>query len=478
MYQKIGVLNTFSKFDFADAMTFGAMTISRSMRAPVLVGQFPWKSMSKYAMITIRSRLRNFSNFKISSTAFPKIVVPSAISYTSAIIPSTLTATAKAFGLPTPSLSYAWTRDGAPISGATGPNYVTTAADAGKAIRSVVTATSKLGSVSTTSNAVTPTNPVKNWSAPTETKRLATQTGATAAVAFTSPAQIIYATTGDQGGNLRYTNIWTASGANFASIPGAYRVGGTGQYSEGMMEMSLSQDASTMFLARVSGTFCSVLKGTPNNNWSELSGMSEEAWSGSISDDGTKIFLGSRYDKAALYTVGANSVTLTRRFAENAYAATISGDGAWTASCPTNGSVVTIRRLSDNTTSTIDVLSANIALNRDGTVLATLYQFTVSIYKRVGNVWSFKAQVYDTSYDILRDIAISPDGKTIVLVGEKNNVANNSGRIVIAESSDLEAWSIVARKTSLYGLYTANISRDGTTIAVSGGEGVVVLNKG
>jgi hypothetical protein len=52
------------------------------------------------------------------------------------------------------SVSRQWTRDGAPIGGATGATYEVVAADGGKAIRVVVTARDEGGFVPAASNAI------------------------------------------------------------------------------------------------------------------------------------------------------------------------------------------------------------------------------------------------------------------------------------------------------------------------------------
>jgi hypothetical protein len=58
-------------------------------------------------------------------------------------------------GLPTPTTSYVWNRDGSPISGAQSSTYTLTSADIGAAISATVTVTNSGGSASTTSSSTT-----------------------------------------------------------------------------------------------------------------------------------------------------------------------------------------------------------------------------------------------------------------------------------------------------------------------------------
>lgn len=52
------------------------------------------------------------------------------------------------------SIAHQWEANGVPISGATGLTYTTTAAEAGKSVNVLETATNAAGSASTTSNAI------------------------------------------------------------------------------------------------------------------------------------------------------------------------------------------------------------------------------------------------------------------------------------------------------------------------------------
>lgn len=63
-------------------------------------------------------------------------------------------------GVPAPTFSYQWQRNGTNISGATGQGYTLQAADVSQSIRCVVTATNTQGSASANSNAITPAAPV------------------------------------------------------------------------------------------------------------------------------------------------------------------------------------------------------------------------------------------------------------------------------------------------------------------------------
>jgi hypothetical protein len=66
-------------------------------------------------------------------------------------------------GTPSPSFAYKWQRDGVDIGGATSSSYTSVAADAGHAVRPVVTATNAGGSASANGNAITVTGTLVSW---------------------------------------------------------------------------------------------------------------------------------------------------------------------------------------------------------------------------------------------------------------------------------------------------------------------------
>jgi hypothetical protein len=85
---------------------------------------------------------------KPGATAAPVASGGTAVGSTLTCAPGTWT------GEPTPTLSYAWQREGVAISGAESATYVTTTADEGKSITCVVTGTNEAGSATATSNAI------------------------------------------------------------------------------------------------------------------------------------------------------------------------------------------------------------------------------------------------------------------------------------------------------------------------------------
>jgi hypothetical protein len=84
-----------------------------------------------------------------ANTAAPSIAGDTELGDVLTVTPGTWT------GVPTPSLSYQWRRDGVAISGATGSTYTIVIADNGADIDVLETATNVMGAVSEASNAIT-----------------------------------------------------------------------------------------------------------------------------------------------------------------------------------------------------------------------------------------------------------------------------------------------------------------------------------
>jgi hypothetical protein len=71
------------------------------------------------------------------------------------VVGQTLTTTNGTWtGIPSPTYTYQWQRNGSPVLGATSQTYVLVSADAGTNVRCVVTATNIIGSASANSNAI------------------------------------------------------------------------------------------------------------------------------------------------------------------------------------------------------------------------------------------------------------------------------------------------------------------------------------
>lgn len=71
------------------------------------------------------------------------------------VVGQTLTTTNGTWsGVPSPTFTYQWQRNGSNIGSATGPSYVLVSTDANRNIRCVVTATNVIGAASANSNAI------------------------------------------------------------------------------------------------------------------------------------------------------------------------------------------------------------------------------------------------------------------------------------------------------------------------------------
>ena len=379
----------------------------------------PPKGISAYVNSSGEKIIAMATRYNLWSGLLSNLALPVIISNTisgSPLVWQTLTATTVTTGLPAPTVTYQWKRDGVAISGATTASYMLTLSDLGKNITVTATSTNSVGAATNTTSNFGPINIQYTLS-------YGNGSGANAGVGTPPAAQIF--TTNGTGLVVASSTTMTKSGYFLAgwvdSTANAYTLGQTdvaltanktltptwthGTFTVTFNKNNVSATGTTAAQSAAATTPLSVNGFSyANHNFLE--------WN--TSADGT----GTGYLDSASYAFLAN-VTL---YAQWGNVITYSNIGA-TSGAPS--------RSSDQW------ISGVVALPTAGTMLKTGYTFAG---------WSDASTVYTTTYTPTGGITLNPSWTANTYVMSYNKNGAISGTVPVNSN-----WTVATSALSLPG---------------------------